>query len=501
MAAQEAAQKTAAIKHEAEEVAKAAAAQKQADELAAQKAATLKREAEAAQAAARKQAEDAALKLAADRKHAEEVAAQRAIALKREADEVARAAAAREQAEELAAKQSVERKRVEEAEIARLVAEKKRIEQETARIAAENQKKLEQEKARAEADRKIAELDQARIEAEKVAAAKRATMKLPDLLSEEPSPASKGVALVTEKTLVLNETDLALENGEPTERNYNLDYVPKSIVEIKKRYVVPTETPKRPQVVAETIDIDPPVAPKKTASLQSAETVDLPPPVAIVEASRPIGPLVTHVNDGNFAAEVENYKGAILIDFSATWCGPCQRLAPVIDDLAAEFRGKVKVVKIDVDQAPNAARKYGAYSIPLLVIVKNGRTVDSRVGAQPREYIQSWMQNNADAPVQIETPTRIESAPKPKSLGMNLIPADQRTIVSDVGTLDRIDIGIEGVKYILRNAGKPLRFIIEPSDVDMSPMVGRTISITGTSIGRSYSDVSVIQMKSASTFG
>ena len=98
-------------------------------------------------------------------------------------------------------------------------------------------------------------------------------------------------------------------------------------------------------------------------------------------------------------------------------------------------------------------------------------------------------------------PTQIETA-KPKSLGMNLIPKEQCSIVSDVGTLERIQgLDIEGVKYVLRNNGVLLRFIIEPSDVDMSPMVGRTISISGTTIGRSYSDVSVIQMRNASTFG
>lgn len=82
------------------------------------------------------------------------------------------------------------------------------------------------------------------------------------------------------------------------------------------------------------------------------------------------------------------------------------------------------------------------------------------------------------------------------------IPRELRSIVSDVGTLERFSsLKLDGVKYALKNNGVILRLIIEPGDVDMSSMVGRTISISGSTIGRSRSDISVIQMKSASTFG
>jgi thioredoxin len=211
---------------------------------------------------------------------------------------------------------------------------------------------------------------------------------------------------------------------------------------------------------------------------------------------------VREISDSNFATEIDSYKGGILVDFSATWCGPCRNLAPTVDSLAEEFRGKVKVVKIDLDQAPSTARRFGVTSIPYLMIYKDGKIIDTHLGAPSREFLRAWLQNISDTPAKIDAPVKTDAPAKPKDLGMRLIPTEQRTIVSDVGQLDRISGSeISGVKYVLRNGGYVLRYIIEPSDVDMSSMVGRTISITGYSIGRSYSDVSVIQMKNASTFG
>ncbi|MEI6232192.1 MAG: thioredoxin domain-containing protein [Planctomycetota bacterium] len=504
-------------KAEIDELTKIVAEKKHvADEEAARATAERKRAdvAEAARVTAEKKHADelAAAKVASERKQADELAAQKAAAMKREAEEAVKAAQARRTAEDLAAKQASERKRAEEAELARVAAAKKRVEDEAAAIAADMKKKQDLEKSRVENERKMAELEAARVEAAKVATAKKTSERLPDLMNDDALASSnKGVALASDKTLMLNESDLATHEGEPNERNYDSNYVPKRIADLKKRFVIPSEAPKRAQIVGETVDVDlPPVSPaakapapaaKPATQLQTAETVEL--PARVAEAPKVhTGPAVVHVNDATFASEIENYKGTVLVDFSATWCGPCQRLAPTIDQLGEEFRGRVKVVKIDVDEAPNTARRYNANSIPMLVMIKNGRTISSQVGAPSRDYLQTWMQNNADVPTRTETPTQVENAPKPKSLGMNLIPKEQRSIVSDVGTLERIPgLDIEGVKYVLRNNGVPLRFIIEPSDVDMSPLVGRTISISGTTIGRSYSDVSVIQMKNASTFG
>ncbi len=453
-------------------------------------------------------------KLASEKKRFADEEASRA----KLAQEAAQKATEKKQVEELAAQKAVERKRAEEVEIARLATEKKRVAEETARIAGENAKKLEQEKARQESQRKLAELEQARIvEEKKVAAAK--SIKLPDLMNEETTaPEIKGVKLVSDRPIMLSESDLKLDKGEPTETNYNSNYVPQSVRDIQKKYVVPKEAPKRVQNVAEVIEVDtpiptskkqnsepmPPPASKPSAPSHSGESVDLPPRAMNIPSAPvvPSGPAVVRVTDSTYAQEIENYKGAVLVDFSATWCGPCQRLKPTIHELAEEFRGRVKVVMIDIDESPNTARRFGANSIPMLMMVKNGRSVETHVGAQPKDYLQGWMQNNADAPNQTPTPTSTGPNVKPKGVGMNLIPTEKRYVVSDVGTLERVGSSdIEGVKYVLRTNGSVGRYVIEPSDVDMSPMVGRTISITGTSIGRTYADVSVIQMKSAATFG
>lgn len=494
-----------------EETARAASEMKRADAAETARIAAEKKHAQ--EAASAKIAQEAA-RQATERKQTEELAAQKAATLKHEAEEAAKAATARKEADVLAAKAASERKRAEEADLARLALEKKRVEDEAAKIAGESARKIEQEKVRQESARKLAELEQARTTAEKVAAANKA-LRLPDL-ADESAPAAKSVALVTDKTIMLNENDLALEKGEPTERNYNSNYLPQSVMDVKKRYIVPTEVPKRAQIVAETIDVDMPIptsaakievvpmappAAKQANATHAGETVELAPRNISVQRA-PVGPAVVNVTDSNFAAEIENFKGTVLIDFSATWCGPCQRLAPTVHELAEEFRGRLKVVKIDVDQAPNAARRYGAYSIPLLVMVKDGRTLSQQVGARSREELQSWMQNHAETPTRSETPANTEVISKPKSVGMRITPVEQRSTVSDVGTLERIgNVDIEGVKYLLRLNGAVTRYIIEPPDVDMTPLVGRSITITGKSIGRSFSDVSVIQMKSASTFG
>ncbi len=94
-------------------------------------------------------------------------------------------------------------------------------------------------------------------------------------------------------------------------------------------------------------------------------------------------------------------------------------------------------------------------------------------------------------------PNRLLKLAQPK---VNCIPVDDRTIISDVGQLDSVT-GCDKIKYVLRNGGIILKYIIEPPDVDMSFMIGRTISITGCNVGKTSSDVSVIQMQSASTFG
>ncbi len=91
--------------------------------------------------------------------------------------------------------------------------------------------------------------------------------------------------------------------------------------------------------------------------------------------------------DANFDAEVINSDKPVLVDFWATWCGPCRMIAPVIEEIAGEYEGKAKVAKLDVDANPQVSMKYGIRSIPTLLIFKNGQVVDQIVGAVPKGVI------------------------------------------------------------------------------------------------------------------
>ena len=90
------------------------------------------------------------------------------------------------------------------------------------------------------------------------------------------------------------------------------------------------------------------------------------------------------VNDTNFKQEVLDESLPVLVDFWAEWCGPCRMIGPVVEELATEYQGKLKVCKVDVDQAPNTASEYGVMSIPTVAIFKNGKVVDKVVGAVPK---------------------------------------------------------------------------------------------------------------------
>ena len=90
----------------------------------------------------------------------------------------------------------------------------------------------------------------------------------------------------------------------------------------------------------------------------------------------------------NFETEVLNSSVPVLVDFWATWCGPCQMIAPTIEMLAEEYEGKVKVGKVDVDEEQEIAIKYGVASIPTLVLFENGKEVNRKVGFMPKAEIE-----------------------------------------------------------------------------------------------------------------
>lgn len=99
-----------------------------------------------------------------------------------------------------------------------------------------------------------------------------------------------------------------------------------------------------------------------------------------------------HVTDANFAAEVERSPLPILLDLWAAWCGPCRIIAPVIDELARELSGRVRVGKVDVDKNPATSSRFRVQSIPLLVILKDGREVDRMLGVQSKQAILQRLQ-------------------------------------------------------------------------------------------------------------
>lgn len=93
------------------------------------------------------------------------------------------------------------------------------------------------------------------------------------------------------------------------------------------------------------------------------------------------------ITDDNFAAEVLNSDLPVLIDFWAAWCGPCRMIAPLVEELAGEYEGKVKIGKLDVDNNQQTAIKYGVRSIPTLLVFKSGKVKDTIIGAVPKSQI------------------------------------------------------------------------------------------------------------------
>jgi len=108
-----------------------------------------------------------------------------------------------------------------------------------------------------------------------------------------------------------------------------------------------------------------------------------------MEATHPVA-----ITDATFAQEVEQYQGLAIVDFWATWCGPCHMVAPIMEQLAAEHQGKIKVVKLDVDANQRTAMRFNVRSIPSILFFKDGRHVDTLVGAYPKPAFDQKIQQH-----------------------------------------------------------------------------------------------------------
>jgi thioredoxin len=96
---------------------------------------------------------------------------------------------------------------------------------------------------------------------------------------------------------------------------------------------------------------------------------------------------VTHVTDANFEQEVMKSPTPVLVDFWAPWCGPCRAIAPMVDQLANEYEGRLKVVKVNVDDNPMAPARFGVRGIPNLIIIKGGQVKEQILGAVPKNQL------------------------------------------------------------------------------------------------------------------
>ena len=100
---------------------------------------------------------------------------------------------------------------------------------------------------------------------------------------------------------------------------------------------------------------------------------------------------VDKVSDANFEAEVLKATSPVVVDFWAEWCGPCKMIAPALEEIAGSLGSKVKIVKLNVDESPKTAAKYGVMSIPTLMVFKDGKEASRQVGAGPKQKLEQWI--------------------------------------------------------------------------------------------------------------
>jgi len=103
---------------------------------------------------------------------------------------------------------------------------------------------------------------------------------------------------------------------------------------------------------------------------------------------------LVHISDDSFDADVIKAETPVLVDFWAEWCGPCKAIAPVLDELAGEYEGKLTIAKLDVDSNPQAARQFNVRSIPTLILFKGGDIANQHVGATSKQQLKDFLDSN-----------------------------------------------------------------------------------------------------------
>lgn len=104
--------------------------------------------------------------------------------------------------------------------------------------------------------------------------------------------------------------------------------------------------------------------------------------------------MTKQIKDNEFESEVINSKLPVLIDFWAEWCGPCRMLSPILDQLSEEMAGKVKIVKMNIDENPETPSKFGVRGIPTMLLFKEGKQIATKVGVQPKNALQEWINSS-----------------------------------------------------------------------------------------------------------
>jgi thioredoxin 1 len=116
-------------------------------------------------------------------------------------------------------------------------------------------------------------------------------------------------------------------------------------------------------------------------------------PIPAPEAGRPgsMSELTKAVTDESFRQDVLEAPGLVLVDFWAEWCGPCKAVAPILDELARDYAGKLTVAKVDIDENPVTPNEHGVRGIPTMLLFRDGKMLDQKVGAMPRSVLKDWI--------------------------------------------------------------------------------------------------------------